>query len=115
MAGATGATASPEGVIWRLYSSESIRGFDGREAAADAFKYDVEAVTLGQHRVHERPRDVDPAAARLQHPLDELLHLPGAEHQVGQLVPAVAGDEDAARVVDPDLLDRRVVEERLER
>ena len=28
---------------------------------------------------------------------------------------SVAGDEDAARVVDPDLLDRRVVEERLER
>ena len=28
---------------------------------------------------------------------------------------AVPRDEDAARVVDPDLLDRRVVEERLER
>ena len=27
------------------------------------------------------------------------------EHQVGQLVAAVAGDEDPARVVDPDLLD----------
>ena len=38
-----------------------------------------------------------------------------AQDQVGQLVPAVAGDEDPARVVDPDLLDGRVVEERLQR
>ena len=30
-------------------------------------------------------------------------------------MPAAAGDEDPARVVDPDLLDRGVVEERLQR
>ena len=42
-------------------------------------------------------------------------HLRGGEHQVGQLVAAVAGDEDPAGVVDPDLLDGRVVEEGLQR
>ena len=75
----------------------------------------MQPVALGQHRVDERLADVDPAAAGLEHPLDQLLHLRGREHQVGQLVTAVAGDEDPARVVDPDLLDGRVVEERLQR
>ena len=50
-----------------------------------------------------------------EHPLDQLLHLRRAQHQVGQLVATVAGDEDPARVVDPHLLDRGVVEERLQR
>ena len=53
--------------------------------------------------------------ARLQHPLDQLVDLGAAQDQVGQLVPAVPGDEHPRRVVDPDLLDRGVVEERLER
>ena len=39
----------------------------------------------------------------------------GVEPEVGQLVAPAAGDEDPARVVDPDLLDRRVVEEGLQR
>src|SRR5215212_10947140 len=51
----------------------------------------------------------------LEHPLDEVLHLGAGQHQVRQLVPAPSGDEDPRRVVDPDLLDRRVVEEGLER
>ena len=51
----------------------------------------------------------------LEHPLDQLLHLGAGEDQVGQLVPAAAGHEDPAGVVDPDLLDGGVVEERLER
>ena len=75
----------------------------------------MQPVSLGQHRVHERLADVDAPAAGLQHPLHELLHLRGGEHEGGQLVAAVAGHEDPARVVDPDLLDRGVVEERLER
>ena len=88
---------------------------DRAEPAADALEHHVQPVALGQHRVDERLADVDPPTARLQHPLHQLLHLRGAEHQVGQLVPTVAGDEDPARVVDPDLLDRRVVEVGLQR
>ena len=75
----------------------------------------MEPVPVGEHGVDEGARDVDPASAGLQHPLHELLHLRGGQHQVGQLVAAVACDEDPARVVDPDLLDGGVVEERLER
>ena len=75
----------------------------------------MEPVSLGQDGVHERPGDVDPPAGALQHPLDQLLHLRAGEHQVGQLVSAAARDEHPRRVVDPDLLDRGVVEELLER
>jgi hypothetical protein len=46
-------------------------------------------------------REVLPAG--LQHPLDQLLHLGTSEHQVGQLVPPPAGDEDPAGIVDPEL------------
>jgi len=60
-------------------------------------------VTLRKHRVHERLRQVDPPAARLQHPLDQLLLLGAAEDDVGQLVSSAASDEDTAGVVDPEL------------
>ena len=75
----------------------------------------MEPVALGEHGVDEGPTDVDPPPAALEHPLDQLLHLGRGEDQVGQLVATAAGDEDPARVVDPDLLDGRVVEEGLQR
>ena len=85
------------------------------ESAADPLQHDVQPVPLGQHRVDERLAQVDPPARALEHPLDQLLHLGAAQHQVGQLVPAVPGHEHPGRVVDPDLLHGRVVEERLQR
>src|SRR4029079_14840651 len=57
----------------------------------------------------------DPAAARLEHPLDQLLHLGGGEDGGGQLVPTGACDEDPGRFVDPDLFHLGVVEVPLER
>ena len=42
-------------------------------------------------------------------------HLGPGQDQVGQLVPAVPGDEHPRRVVDPDLLHGGVVEEGLQR
>lgn len=96
-------------------AQQELADVDCGEAAGDAFEDDVETVALGEHRVDERCRDVEPAPARLEHPLDELVDLRGVEAQVGQLVAAAAGDEDPAGVVDPDLLDLRVVEEGLQR
>lgn len=88
---------------------------DRGEAAADALEHHVQPMPVGQHRVDERLAEVDAPAAGLEHPLDQLVHLRGTEHQVGELVPPAPGDEDPARVVDPDLLDLGIVEERLER
>ena len=48
-------------------------------------------------------------------PVDQLRPLGAAQHQVGQLLPAVPGHEHPGRVVDPDLLDRRVIEKGLQR
>ena len=86
-----------------------------RETAGYPLEHDMEPVTVGQHGVDERLGDVDPTTAGLEHPLDQLLDLRRAQDRRGQLVPAGAGDEDAAGVVDPDLLDRRVVEVALQR
>ena len=47
--------------------------------------------------------------------LDRLTQVLGPEHDVRRLVHPAPGDEDPTRLVDPELLDRRVVEERLER
>lgn len=96
-------------------AEEELADVDRGEAAGDALQHDVQAVALGQHRVDERRADVEAAAARLEHPLDQLGHLRGVEAEVGQLVTPPAGDEDALGRVDPDLLDLRVVEERLQR
>jgi len=82
---------------------QELADVDRGEAPADALEYDVQPVALGQHRVDERPADVDPAAARLEHALGELLHQGRCEHQVGQLVATVARDEDPGRVIDPEL------------
>ncbi|MGA9583144.1 MAG: hypothetical protein WBR13_14380, partial [Allosphingosinicella sp.] len=75
----------------------------------------MQAVPVGQHGVDERTTDVDPATRALQHALDQLGHLGRGQDQVGQLVAPAPGDEDPAGVVDPDLLDLGVVEERLQR
>ena len=88
---------------------------DGLAPAADALEHDVQAMSLRQHGVDERAAQIHSAATRLEHPLDQLVHLRTAQHQVGQLVTAVPGHEDPRRVVDPDLFDRGVVEERLQR
>ena len=70
-------------------------------AATDALEDDVQSMAIRQHRVHERPTDVDPPSGALEHPFDELLHLTPDQDQVRQLV-APAGDEDPRRVVDPE-------------
>ena len=82
---------------------------DCREITADPLEYDVQPVPLRQHRVDERLGEVDPASAGLEHPLDQVLNLGPRQDDVGQLVPAVARHKDPARLVDPDLLDLRVV------
>ena len=84
------------------------------EVAADALEHDVQPVTGGEHGIDEGLAEIDAAAAGLQHPLDQLLHLRPRQDHVGQLVTAPAGDEDAARLVDPHLLDLGVVQEALQ-
>ena len=60
-------------------------------------------------------RQVDPAVARTQHPLDEVTDLRLGEQGRRQLAATLTGHEDPTRLVDPDLLDGRVVEVGLQR
>ncbi len=84
-------------------------------APGDVRDDDVQARTVGQHRVHEGAGQVDPATGVLEHPLDQVTHLLSGEHRGGQLAQAGTTHEDAARVVDPDLLHGRIVEIGLQR
>ncbi len=71
--------------------------------------------SVRQGGVDERLRQVEAAAARHEHPLDEIADLFVAEDGGRQLADAPAGHEDAARLVDPQLLDRGIVEVGLQR
>jgi hypothetical protein len=70
---------------------------------------------VGQRRVDERLGQVDAPAARPQHALDEVAHLRVGQQRRRQLAATLTRDEHPPRLVDPDLLDRRVVEEDLQR
>ena len=107
--------AERDEVVERVRLGDELADVDGGEAARDAVEHDVQAVTAGQHRVDERLAEVEPPAAGRQHPLDQLAHLLGGQHHRRELVAAVARDEDPLGLVDPDLLDLRVVEEPLQR
>jgi hypothetical protein len=75
----------------------------------------VQPRPVGQGRIDERRAEVDPPAGRLEHALDQVLDLARLEDRRGELRAAVLGDEDLARLVDPDLLDRGIVQIRLQR
>jgi hypothetical protein len=107
--------AEVDEVVQPAGAQRELPDVDGGEAAGDALEDDVQPVPLGEHRIDERLADVDAPAAGLEHPLDQLLHLRGRQHRGGQLVPALPRDEHLARVVDPHLLDRGVVEVGLQR
>lgn len=70
---------------------------------------------VGQRGVDEGLADVDTATGGLQHPLDQIAHLRLAEPQVEMLGNPAAGDVHLRAGVHPDLLDTRIVEERLQR
>ena len=97
-------------------AEEELADVDRRESAGDALEHHVQPMALGQHRVDERA-----SLMSMRRPLDlsirstSSLTMRRVEAQVGQLVATAAGDEDPARVIDPDLLDLGVVEEGLER
>jgi hypothetical protein len=76
---------------------------------------DVQPGPVGECGVDERAAQVHPAAGGLEHPLDQVTDLDGGQDRGRELVQAAPGDEHLARLVDPDLLDRGVVEVGLQR
>jgi len=76
---------------------------------------DVQTRAIGQRGVDERLAEIDAAARGLQHPFDEVADRGIRQRQRDALRDSPARDEDAVGGVDPQLLDRRVVEISLER
>src|SRR6266568_819382 len=113
--GLLGQRAGGHQLVQGMQAQDELADVDCHVLAGDLRDDDVQPRTVRQHRVDERRREIDAPAGRPQHPLDELGHLAGGEDQRGELRAAPARDEHAAGLVDPDLLDRPVVEERLQR
>src|SRR4051794_32947237 len=93
----------------------SVTWASGRVPPGDIRDHHVQPRPVREHRVDERRREVHPPTGRLQHPLDELADLRRAEDGVRQLRPTGPRDEHATWLVDPYLLDGRVVEVALQR
>ena len=95
--------------------STNLRMLTDQCTPGDVRDHHVQPTAVGQHRVDERGGQVDPAARRLEHLLDQVTDLGVGQDDRRQLAATPAGDEDPARTVDPDLLDRRVLEQPLQR
>ena len=70
----------------------------------------MQPAAVRKRRVDERLAEVHPAPGGMEHPLDEVAHHSVRERQRQTLRRAVPRDEDTVRSVDPQLLDRRIVE-----
>lgn len=69
---------------------------DRRRGARDVGEDDVEAGSVGEHRVDEGLGEIDAPARGAQHPLDEVVEFARGQLRRRQLVGAVDGDEDLA-------------------
>jgi len=74
----------------------------------------VETLTTRERRIHERLRHVDPATRAAQHALHEVAYRLVVEDGGGEFGAPRPCDEHLAGLVDPQLLDGRVVEVSLE-
>ena len=110
-----GEGAQPHEVVEAARRSDELADVDAPVPPHDVGDHHVEPAAVGQRRVDERRAQVDAPPGGAQHPLDEVLHARIGQDRRGQLRAAAARDEDAAGVVDPDLLDLVVVEVALQR
>ena len=110
-----GQHAEPDEVADRARPHDEPPHVDRPVLAGDVGDDDVQPAAVGQHRVDERAAEVEAPPGHAQHALDEVADLRVVHDDRGQLAAAVACDEHATRGVDPDLLDRGIVEEPLQR
>ena len=75
----------------------------------------MEALPSREHRIDEGAGQVEPAPGVVEHALDEGAHVLVGEDQARQLGDTRAGHEHARGRVDPDLLNRGIIHERLKR
>ena len=101
-------------VIDRAQCSREFADVDRPVVSGDGWDDDVKSRPVRQRRVHERLRIVDSAAGPAEHPIDERPNLLGVQSQRESLVHTGASDEHRRIVIEPNLLYRVIVEERLQ-
>src|SRR3954449_6168960 len=101
--GLAGQRAQRHQLVEAVRLQHELADVDRHVPAGDVRNDDVQAGSVGHHRVDERLAHVDPPSRRTQHPLDQVGQLTGAEDGRGQLAAAAPGDEHPARLVDPEL------------
>ena len=100
--GADDHAVQPDQLVELCRLDHELADVDRAEPAGDALEHDVQPVAAGKQGVDERLADVDAPTTRLEHPLDQLVDLPTRQDDRSELVPAVTGDEDPGRIVDPE-------------
>jgi hypothetical protein len=88
---------------------------DRHVAPGDVRDDDVQPGPVRQRRVDERVGQIDPTSGRSEHPFHEVADVALAEDDVGELRHPGTCHEHLGRLVDPDLLDARVVQQGLDR
>ncbi|MBP2419692.1 hypothetical protein JOF37_000526 [Microbacterium imperiale] len=86
-----------------------------RPVPSDVGDRDVQAGTVREGCVGERLAQVDAAPRRVQHPFGQVAHLRLGQRQRDPLAASAPRHEDAVGGVDPQLLDARVIQQRLQR
>jgi hypothetical protein len=81
----------------------------------DVGNHDMQSTTVSEHRVDKRMREINSATRRTQKTFDEIAHFGNRQHHGGQFTHTVARNKDASRGVDPQLLDRGVIQQRVQR
>lgn len=113
--GLAGERTEPHHVRERVGPHHVLADVDREVRARDVGDHDVEPLPARQPCVDERAGQVEPPAGGLEHPFHQVAHLLGGQDRAGQLGDAAPGDVHVRRRIDPDLLDLRIVQVRLQR
>ena len=106
---ACGVSVPSDPLVEAVCLQHELANVDRHVPTGDVGGHDVQAGTVGRHRVDQGRAHVDPTAGAAQHSLDQLDQLdqlgqlPGAEDRRRQLTAPPAGGEHPARLVDPEL------------
>ncbi len=110
-----GQRTQPDELVQARDCDHELSNVDRHVQAGDRWNHDMQSRAVRQLGVDERGAEIQAPPGQPQHPFDQISHLVAGQDDGGQLRPAAAGDEHPSRLVDPDLLHRRVVEVLLQR
>ena len=97
-------------LVEMVRSHDELADVDRPVRAGDVRDHHMQTTPVRQQRVDERAGQVQPAPGRLEHAFDQVPHCLRGQDRRRQLGTTSSSHEHPPRLVDPDLLDGRVVE-----